>query len=189
MLTSEECRILTHGSVSSIKEKINSSHVNKLALSFGRNVILLACCNDNDDPAILEYLLSIGANIHAIDQENENVIYVASRHGHFNCIQYLISKGCDPNTPSKLNPKLSIDNAIFYKYKDCVWTLHRYCTTTKPSEMSKILQPYLACEFIAYTILGCRKFRSSILSINDKHIILLIAKQILKTKKDSKWIN
>jgi ankyrin repeat protein len=188
MLTGEECRILTHGSVLSIKKKINSSHVNKLALSFGRNVILLACCNDNDDPAILEYLLSIGANIHAIDQDNENAIYTASRYGHSRCIRYLISKGCNPNLLSRITTRSSIDYAISYGYKDCVWILRFYCTPESKRSYTSVLQPYLACELIAYIILSIRKFRSSLLDTNDKHITLLIAKEIMKTKKDTKWV-
>jgi ankyrin repeat protein len=189
MLTFAECQTIFHSDVSTIKNIINSSHAHKIAGSFNRNVILLACCNGRDDPDILEYLLSIGADIHAVDQNNENAIYTACRYGHSRCIRYLISKGCDPNITSRITLRSSIDNAISHGDRKCVWILHRHCTPTHRGAMVDILQPYLKCEHIAYTILGIRKFRSSILNTNDKHVTLLITKQILKTKKDTKWIN
>jgi ankyrin repeat protein len=195
MLTDDEFMVVLHGKLEDIKRTFNCTNVNYNHNQYMRCVWLIAVCSSNPNIKVLDYLMSIGANIHAVDCDGENAIYTAVRsRAPITAIKYLIDHKVDPNTNRTVyNDEYGqspIDFAITTDQVETTYLL--YCHGCQSSLSHKIrmlilLRPYLACNRIAYTILGIRKFRSSVLNTNDKHIALLIAKEITRTRKDFKW--
>lgn len=51
---------------------------------------------ETGDLEAIELLLELGVNVHAINREGRNVLYLAATHGHANVVQLLLRAGSDP---------------------------------------------------------------------------------------------
>lgn len=73
---------------------------------YGNNltVLMWAAGHGNDVPsadgiAVANYLLSVGADPHLIDNRGKNAMHIAAERGHHQIVRLLLEAGTDPNIP------------------------------------------------------------------------------------------
>jgi hypothetical protein len=197
-LSDEQIRYLVKGTFEDIKEHIKKEDMHLIGGAYHETALIAAARRGraNGGISIPKYLLESGSDIDAVDRLGLTPCTTALDAGNFVFAEYCISHGCDIYIKSMQSESVgstTIEKAIIRGAKECLWLIYkihfplRNTDTQTIFRMTDTLQSYLNCESVAYIVLGIRKFRSSILNTNDKHVILLIAKEIMKTKQNHKW--
>jgi ankyrin repeat protein len=189
MLPNEAVDVLLTGSRLDVMRVIDETNVNCACglydesplVRFARNTSIFG----TEWTSTIDYLLDLGADINYADELGENAIQ-SVRCDNVVRVSYLIKKGCDPNHVDG-SGRTCMSRALSDHHLDVGWLLYKHgCRSANSGHISSLL-PYLKCECAAYTIIGIRKFRTSILNINDKHVIHTITKKIMETKTDDAW--
>ncbi|XP_065647040.1 myotrophin isoform X2 [Hydra vulgaris] len=66
----------------------------------GNGTRLIHCAADYGQLEIIDYLISIGANINVVDKHGNSPLLNAVYEGHTSCVKLLLDKGADKNIKS-----------------------------------------------------------------------------------------
>lgn len=86
---------IRENNLNKIQKIINKDNVNEIKDENGMHLIHWAV--DRNTPEILEYFISLNANINLQDSELQTPLHYATTCGHLKCIQILINHGADKN--------------------------------------------------------------------------------------------
>jgi ankyrin repeat protein len=184
--------LLWNGQISDAKDLINSNNVNDIDLqSYNQcNLLMLVISCVRCDLNFIDYLIDIGIDMNAVDIDNETALFTAVRYKKNNIVLRLLQREFVVGTVSTRTNGSEIDEAIRAHDIEITWILYSYNArpnTENVKSMNELIDPYIRCSLVAYTLIGIRKFRRSALSQHPKEIILMISGCIIRTRTDPKW--
>jgi hypothetical protein len=188
------CRAFKNHDIDGAKKLIAHSNVNDPIGVYGSILILTISCDSICTLDFIDHLIDIGVDINAVDSDNETALYTAIRYYRYDVILRLLKCGARFGTISTRTYGSEIDEAIDESSRtrdaEMVWLLYSYGARPlekNVNQMNELIGSYIRCSSVAYTLIGIRKFRRSVLSQHPKEIILMIGGCITRTRKDPKW--
>ena len=92
--TTKPVELVTEGNLNKLKTTINLSHINR-KYQFGFTLLHYAAKENR--PEVIEYLISSGCDINAVDDDEQTPLYKSAMFGHTKSVQLLIDKGANVN--------------------------------------------------------------------------------------------